>query len=90
MSVNIPVVCRHCGSQNVVKFGRAPNGKQKYRCHTCGRQSRERPDRNGYAPEQRDEILRAYNGQTSIRGLERTFGVHRNTIISWLRKDKAS
>ena len=35
------ITCYHCGSENIVKNGRAPNGKQKYLCHDCGRQSRE-------------------------------------------------
>ena len=26
MGVHLSVMCRHCGSQNIVKFGRAPNG----------------------------------------------------------------
>jgi len=35
------IACYHCESQNIVKNGKAPNGKQKYLCHDCGRQSRE-------------------------------------------------
>ena len=35
--------CRHCGSENIIKFGKTPNHKQRYRCHDCGKQSRENP-----------------------------------------------
>lgn len=26
------ISCYHCGSENIVKNGKAPNGKQKYLC----------------------------------------------------------
>src|SRR6266542_4707871 len=67
-------------------YGIAPNGKQKYRCRTCRRQSRENPGSAAYAPERKEEILRAYQERSRLRGLERTFGVARSTVISWLKK----
>jgi transposase-like protein len=80
------VTCRHCGSDAIVRYGVAPNGKQKYLCHTCGRQSRANPSPNGYEEERREEILRAYEERSSLRGLERTFGVSRNTVSRWLEQ----
>jgi len=44
------IACYHCDSENIVKNGKAPNGKQKHLCHDCGRQSREDPDSNAYTP----------------------------------------
>ena len=35
------VYCPHCGSEEIVRNGKAPNGKQKYRCKACKKQSRE-------------------------------------------------
>jgi transposase-like protein len=84
--VTMLITCRHCGSPDLTKYGIAPNGKQKYRCRTCGRQSRENPGSASYAPERKEEILRAYQERSSLRGLERTFGVARSTVISWLKK----
>ena len=78
--------CRHCGHDTLIKYGLAPNGKQKYRCRTCGRQSRDDPQRPGYSDARREEILRAYQERSSLRGLERTFGVARSTVIAWLKK----
>ncbi len=69
-----------------MRYGVAPNGKQKYRCRTCGRQSRENPGSNAYDEERQDEILRAYQERSSLRGLERTFGVSRTTVTNWLKK----
>ena len=82
--------CRHCGHAPLIKYGLAPNGKQKYLCQTCGRQSREHPQRPGYPDERREEILRAYQERSSLRGLERTFGVARSTVIAWLKKKELS
>jgi transposase-like protein len=84
--VTLTMHCPHCESEQLTKYGRAPNGKQKYRCRACGRQSRENPTPYAYSSERRDEILRAYEERSSLRGLERTFGISRTTVIGWLKK----
>lgn len=81
----VAILCRHCGSDRLVKNGHSRNGKQMYRCHGCGRQSREDPGSNAYPLERRAEILRAYEERSSLRGLTRTFGVSRTTVIAWLK-----
>jgi transposase-like protein len=74
-------------SDDLVKNGFAPNNaKQKYLCHTCGRQSREAPSPNGYPEERKEEILRAYQERSSLRGLRCTFGVSPTTVLGWLKK----
>ena len=35
------------------------------------------------------EILKAYHERSSLRGLERTFGVARQTVAKWLRQQDA-
>jgi insertion element IS1 protein InsB len=84
--VTVTIFCPHCGSDALVHNGRAPNGKQKYLCRGCRRQSRENPTPHAYAEERREEILRAYEERSSLRGLERTFGVSRTTVSAWLKK----
>ena len=84
------ITCRHCGSPELIKYGTASNGKQKYRCRSCGRQSRDNPGTTAYSEERKEEILRAYQERSSLRGLERTFGVSRSTVISWLKKSRAA
>jgi transposase-like protein len=86
--ITVTVYCSHCGSEDVVRNGRAPNGKQKYRCRACKKQSRENPTSNAYPEERREEILRAYEERSSLRGLERTFGVSRASVISWIKKGR--
>src|SRR5215212_11861571 len=73
--VNITLTCCHCGSEQIVCNGLTRNGKQRYRCNECERSSREPPQPNGYADEQRETILAAYDERSSLRGLTRTFGV---------------
>ena len=88
--VTITLNCPHCQSDALVRNGHAPNGKQLYRCCSCGRQSRENPGSSAYSAERKEEILRAYQERSSLRGLERTFGVARSTVISWLKKSPAT
>lgn len=85
--VTLTLHCAHCGSEQLVRNGRASNGKQRYKCRACGRQSRENPSPNGYSEERRSEILKALHERSSLRGIERTFGVSRNTVTAWMKKD---
>ena len=39
-------------------------------------------------PEEKEQILRAYEERSSLRGLERTFGVSRFTVSAWIKKKK--
>ncbi len=84
--VTITVLCQHCQSQNIIRYGLAPNGKQRYLCRDCGRRSRNNPGTNAYSAEEREQILRAYDERSSLRGLTRTFGVARNTVTTWIKK----
>jgi transposase-like protein len=84
--VTLPIRCPSCQSDQLVRNGHAPNVKQKYRCRTCKRQSREEPTPNVYSEARREEILRAYEERSSLRGLTRTFGVSRTSVTAWLRK----
>src|SRR5258708_7577809 len=68
----------------------APHGKQRYRCHACGRQSRENPTPHASPESRREEILHAYQERSSLRGLTRTFGVSRTTVSSWIKKSSST
>ncbi len=78
--------CVECGSEAVIKRGKTRNGKQRFGCKTCGITFRENPQSNAYAEARKEEILRAYQERSSLRGLTRTFGVSRQTVTSWLKK----
>jgi transposase-like protein len=51
-------------------------------------QSRENPTSSAYSEERREEILRAYEERSSLRGINRTFGVARNTVSEWIKKSR--
>jgi len=82
----VTLKCLHCGSDRLARNGLTQNGKQRYLCSGCGRQSRDHPQPNGYTEAERAQILRAYHERSSLRGLSRTFGVSRQTVTAWLKK----
>jgi transposase-like protein len=84
--VIIVLTCPYCESKNVVRNGHSPNGKQKYLCKDCQRQTRENPTARGYSEEEKESILKAYEERSSLRGLKRTLGVERNTVSKWIKK----
>jgi transposase-like protein len=77
--------CRICGSQNIVKNGHNASGSQQYLCKDCGKRGVLEPKR-GYTEDQKEQILSAYHERSSMRGVQRTFGVSRPTLVSWIKK----
>ena len=88
--VTITLHCPHCESDALVRNGHACNGKQRYRCRACGRQSRENPTPHAYPESRREEILHASQERSSLRGLTRTFGVSGTTVSRWIKKKEFS
>jgi transposase-like protein len=88
--ITVTITCIFCGSDQLMRNGHAPNGKQRYKCRACGRQSRENPAPNGYPEQRRAEIMAALHERSSLRGMERTFGVSRNTVTAWMKKKTPS
>jgi len=82
------VLCSHCGSPRLTRDGKAPNGKQKYLCHGCGRRSRQNPGTRAYPDELRTQVLAAYHERCSQRGVCRIFGISRETLAAWLKKSR--
>lgn len=80
--------CVHCGSLNLIRHGKAPNGKQKYRCHDCGQCSRDNPSSHAYDSQFQARVLAAYHERCSQRGVCRIFGISRQTLITWLKKSR--
>ncbi len=50
--------CPNCHSEKTVKNGHIHNGKQRYKCHECGRQFVENPEKIVISPEKRELIDR--------------------------------
>jgi transposase-like protein len=84
--ITITLKCHHCGSENIVRDGLTRNHKQRYWCNDCHRSSRDNPQPKGYRQDEKERILNAYEERSSLRGLERVFGVSRKTVSDWLKK----
>lgn len=86
MPIQITLTCPHCHSEDLLKYGFAPDGRQRYKCKTCGKQHRENPRSNAYTDQEKQTILNAHQERSSLRGLTRTFGVSRQTVSKWIKK----
>jgi transposase-like protein len=75
-----------CPGTDVVRNGKTPDARPRFRCRDGQRRSTADSRPQGYAEEPRELILRAYQERSSLRGLTRPFGVSRNTVTSWLPK----
>jgi len=80
--------CTHCQSKNIVKNGHDPKGKQQYRCKDCHRGGVLNPSVR-YTEAEKERIINAYYERPSMRGVERIFGVARQTLADWLKKSRA-
>lgn len=80
--------CLNCGGQHIVKNGHNASGSQQYLCKDCGKRGVLEPKR-GYTEAQKEQILSAYQERSSMRGIQRTFGVSRPTLAAWLKKRRS-
>ena len=81
--------CRQCASEHIVKNGKNACGNQQYLCRACGASGVLKP-KNRYTEAEQAVILKAYEERSSMRGIERTFGVSRATLGRWLKKKMTS
>ena len=80
--------CRKCQSNDLVKNGTNASGSSQYHCKTCGAYGvLELKERS--TEEKKELIIKVYQERSSMRGIERTFGVSRQTLSAWL-KEKAN
>ncbi len=68
--------CRKCDSESIVKNGKNVCGNQQYMCKNCGASGVLHP-KVAYTEDEKDVIIKAYQERSSLRGIERTFGVSR-------------
>lgn len=79
-------VCRKCQSTNLKKNGTTRHGKQKFACKDCGAYgSLELTP--FYTQEEKDQILKAYQERSSMRGIQRIFGTSPRILKQWLKKN---
>ena len=77
--------CNKCRSTHLIKNGTNACGNQQYHCKACGAYGVLDPHR-GYTDDEKTRILKAYHERGSMRGIERIFGVSRQTLSKWIKK----
>jgi transposase-like protein len=89
MMVLIPVLCPHCQSDQVIKGGKTPAGKQRYKCQNpdCLHYSFQLDlTYNGRSPEVKEQMIdMALNG-SGIRDTARVLKISPTTVITELKK----
>jgi len=82
--------CPHCKTNSLVRYGRSGSGKQRFRCNECHRVVNEDYEARLPADVRRQEIMKAFHDRSlSVREAARTFGVSRNTLISWIKQENS-
>jgi transposase-like protein len=81
---------RHCQGTDIVRHGKSPEGKQRYRCRAC-REGRGRTflldySYAGQAPEIKEQIVDMAMNASGIRDTARVLHVSPTTVINELKK----
>ena len=83
------VRCPHCQSEEVVKYGTASNGKERFRCQqvgTCGRTFIRAYAYPGRVPAVKRQIVEMTLNGRGVRDIARVLQVSPNTVIGELKK----
>lgn len=81
----ITFTCRSCGSANIIKNGTNKCGNPQYHCKDCGVYRVLTPQVR-HSATTHQQVLRAAQERVSLRGIERIFGVCRQTVARWIRQ----
>ena len=84
LSTTVVHVCLRCGSEKIRKNGHASNGAQRAKCLECGRTFVLQPKGARYDQRFKEQVVAASQDRMSLRGITRTFGVCRKTILRWV------
>ena len=84
LSTTIVHACLRCGSERIRKNGHADNGAQRAKCLECGRTFVLQPKGARYDHRFKEQVVAASQDRMSLRGVTRTFGVCRKTILRWV------
>lgn len=82
-------VCPICASSRTVKNGRIHNGKQRFKCHECGRQFVEHPQKKMIDQAQRELIDRLLLERISLAGIARAVQVSEQWLQTYVNEKYA-
>ena len=86
--VLVPIKCLHCGSIDVIRYGRTSNKKQRFLCHNerCGKTFIQEYSDTGRLPEIKQRIVdMAVNG-SGVLDTALVLKISTDTVISELKK----
>lgn len=78
--------CPVCASSKTVKNGRIHNGKQRFKCHDCGRQFIEQPTKKLIDPATKDLIDRLLLERISLAGIARAAQVSEQWLQTYVNE----
>ena len=78
--------CPNCSSEKTVKNGRIHNGKQRFKCHDCGRQFVKNPTKILIDQEKRELIDRLLLERISLAGIARAAKVSERWLQTYVNK----
>ena len=81
--------CPNCYSEKTVKNGHIHNGKQRYKCHDCGRQFVENPEKILISQEKRELIDRLLLERISLAGITRVVKVSERWLQTYVNEKYA-
>ena len=84
LATTIGHVCLRCGSEKIRQNGHAEHGAQRAKCLACGSTFVLRPEGARHDQRSKDQVLAACQDRLSLRGITRTFGVCRQTMLRWV------
>jgi transposase-like protein len=82
-------VCPICSSSQTVKNGDIHNGKQRFKCHDCGRQFIEQPTKKTIDPATRELIDRLLLERISLAGIARAVQVSEQWLQTYVNQKYA-
>src|SRR5258707_691956 len=88
MAVEV-VRCPHCQSGEVVKYGTAANGKDRFRCQNaarCGRTFIREYTYQGRVPQVKRQIVELTLNGSGVRDIARVLQISPTTVIGELKK----
>lgn len=80
------IICRHCGSDDLVKNGHSENQTQRYRCKHCKKSFQTEYSYNAWNPGVKEQIEIQTLNSSGVRDISRNLEISKNTVISELKK----
>jgi transposase-like protein len=82
-------ICPLCASEQTVKNGHIHNGKQRFKCHNCGRQFVELPTKKVIDQATRELIDRLLLERLSLAGIARAVQVSEQWLQTYVNEKYA-